>query len=351
MPADPAESPSPTEPPGTSETRLWLTASTSLLLVVCECMMLVWMLRGINLTLPMSAYALYTTRNLLPVVLAGLVAHAIYCTLRTKTPRACLRAVLRPRWLGLSLVLFGTLVLLMVFYGGLKVMVPLLNERSFDGTLWTIDSLLLFGMSPNVFFVNLLGNSYLLRAIDWAYGYFFFFSVLISFPLFLPHPDDRLRTSFIAANVMLWSAGAWLYLAVPSLGPAYRYLDVWDAVRQQVPVSMYWQKQLIENYQMVLQIPEGTIPQGFSIFRGIGAFPSLHVGFQTLFALYLGGVSFIARRLAWLLVFLTFLGSILTGWHYMVDSIAGVVLAVAIYFLMERVVLPRFGEGDSGATA
>ncbi|MDX1584905.1 MAG: phosphatase PAP2 family protein, partial [Thermoanaerobaculia bacterium] len=224
---------------------------------------------------------------------------------------------------------------------GLKVMVPLLTDRSFDQILWEVDSWLFFGFSPNIFFVNLLDNSTLLRFIDFGYGYFFFFSVFVAIPLFLPLKDDRLRTSFFVANALLWSVGAWLYFAFPSLGPAYRFHSVWDAVREQFPVSTYWQKQLLDNYQMVLRIAQGEIDPRVNLVEGIGAFPSLHVGFQALFALYLGSLSRVASRVAWLLVALTVLGSIVTGWHYMIDSVAGLALAFGCWFLMERVVLPE----------
>ena len=338
MPADLPEGPTSVVADA-QRTRLWLTAAGAFAFVCIECVVLIWLMREINLRLPLSIHVLVTMRRLLPPLAAGFVVHALFRVWRRRDA-SYLRTIARPGSIGLFLTLFGSLVLLMVFYGSLKVMVPLLNERSFDELFWRIDSVLLFGLSPNVFFVNLLDNSLLLRFIDWGYGYFFFFAVFISIPLFLPHDDDRLRVSFVTANVLLWSAGAWLYLAFPSLGPAYRFMEVWDGVREQFPVSMYWQKQLIENYQIVLRIPGGSIDPQFSMFEGIGAFPSLHVGFQTLFALYLGRISTMLGRVAWLLVGLTFLGSILTGWHYMVDSIAGLGLAIVIFLLLERFLLP-----------
>ncbi|MBW3670368.1 MAG: phosphatase PAP2 family protein [Acidobacteria bacterium] len=350
MPADPPALSQPIIHCGNATSRLWLTAAGALALVTGECIVLIWLLRGINLRLPLAAHVLQTTQGLLLTGFAGFVAHFLFSAIR-KRGRRYLRAVATPRFIGVFLMLFVTLVLLMVFYASLKVMVPLLNERIYDDFFWRIDTFLFFGMSPNVFLVNLLDHSLLLRFIDWGYGYFFLISLLTSFPLFLPHVDDRIRVSFISANVLLWSAGAWLYLTVPSLGPAYSYHEIWDSVRQQFPISTYWQKHLIDNYQLVLRIPHGTIGEGFNMFEGIGAFPSMHVGFQGLFALYLGRLSRVAGRVAWLLVFLTFLGSVLTGWHYLVDSIAGLLLAVGIFLLMERVVLPEAGENRSGETA
>ena len=333
MPADQDVRPEP------ARRRLWLVSAAALVFVIIECAVMLLLFRGINLRLPFALHLLSTTMSLLPAVGGGFLAHALVNAAR-KRGRAYLRAIIQPRFILLSLLLFSTLVLLTVFYASLKVMVPLLNGSRWDETLWRIDSSLFFGLSPNVFLVNLFDQSLLLRFVDWVYGYLFFLAVLSSFPLFIPHRDDRLRVSFITANVLLWSAGAWLYLAFPSMGPAFGYHEVWDAVREQFPVSMYWQKQLIENYQMVLRIPQGLIDPDFNMKEGIGAFPSLHVGFQTLLALYLPRLSRIAGRAAWLLVAITFLGSVLTGWHYLIDSIAGLLLAFGAFMLMERVVLP-----------
>lgn len=319
--------------------RVWLASTTCLAFVVLECAIMVLMVRRIGLALPVGWQAVSFMLSLVPAIAAGYAIHSVVHFRRGR--RDELREIFRPASLGLTLLLFASLVVLMVFYSGLKSMTPLLTDRSFDELLWRLDSALFFGMSPNVFFVNLLDQSALLRFIDFGYGYFFFAAVLVSFPLILPLRNDRFRTSFVIANVLLWSAGAWLYFAFPSLGPAYRFHEVWDAIREQFPVSTYWQGQLFDNYTMVLGIAEGRIDPALNLVEGIAAFPSLHVGFQALFALYLGGLSRVAGRAAWLLVLLTFLGSILTGWHYMIDSVAGLVLAVGIWLLVERVIFPE----------
>lgn len=332
-----------------SRKRIWTVAIGAFLLTAVQCVALVVLVRRVGLEYPVLWHVPNVALSILPPILVGFVAHALAGRFQ-RTGWDYVRAVTRPAELLLFLLLLAALILQIVFYSGLKVMVPLLTDRSFDEALWQLDSWLFLGMSPSVFFVNLLDNSILLRFIDFGYGYFFFFSALLSFPLFFPLRDARLRVSFITANMLLWCAGAWLYFAVPSLGPAYGFHQVWDAVREQFPVSTYWQKQLLDNYQLVLKIAEGTIDRELNMYEGIGAFPSLHVGFQALFALYLGRLSKMAQRVAWLLLFLTFLGSVLTGWHYLIDSIAGVVLAVGVFLLMERVVLPSPLEGTEGET-
>lgn len=337
--------------PGTSDSsRSLKVAAVVAILMGLQVLVLLGMLRSINLSLPFHWQALAYLRSLLPAVLGGYLLHLVAHALRGKG-RSYAQTVARPRHWGLTLLLVTTLTGLMIFYADLKLVVPLLSEGVRDGILWEIDAALLFGLSPNVFVLNLLDQSQLLRFIDFGYGYFFFFAVVISYPLVLPLRDDRLRTSFVAANAVLWSLGAWLYLLVPSLGPAYSFHEVWDPFRSQFPVSTYWQKQLLDNYQMVLEMGRGRIDPRLSLFEGIGAFPSLHVGFQTLFALYLGRLSRLAGRVAWLLVLLTFMGSVLTGWHYLVDSLAGLGMAYGSFWLFERVILPERPARDGSEEA
>jgi hypothetical protein len=65
----------------------------------------------------------------------------------------------------------------------------------------------------------------------------------------------------------------------------------------------------------------------FNPTRGIAAMPSLHVAAHVLFALW---IRRLARPLLLLFVLaaaLTFVGSVVTGWHFAVDGYIGALLA------------------------
>ena len=40
-------------------------------------------------------------------------------------------------------------------------------------------------------------------------------------------PERRVRIAFMNSNTLLWLTGAWIYIAVPALGHAYRFPEVW----------------------------------------------------------------------------------------------------------------------------
>lgn len=224
-------------------------------------------------------------------------------------------------------------------YGWLKIAVPLLHHRLYDETFWNIDRTLFFGFSPNVFFLDLFSHPLALRAIDWTYANVFLTSLFIGGAVVFSSPDPKLRIGFVNANATMWIIGSWLYLAFPTLAPAYRFPSVWLPLAQYLPQTQFLQRLLMTNYQNFLHIAERPAP--VSLLLGIGAFPSLHTAYEFLLFLFLRGVSRWARLLFGIFTLTIFIGSIVTGWHYLVDAVAGMVLAGLCYAAF-RVLPERF---------
>ena len=101
----------------------------------------------------------------------------------------------------------------------------------------------------------------------------------VAFAFFLSSPSRRLRYAFMTSNVFLWMAGAWLYLVIPSLGPAYRFPEVWLPYSPWFTLSHHFQVILFINYMSVVKLARGANLPVIVTF-GVAAFPSLHVGFQ-----------------------------------------------------------------------
>ncbi len=231
-------------------------------------------------------------------------------------------------------------------YGWIKIAVPLLNHRLYDQALWDLDRKLLFGLSPNVLFVNLFSHPLAMRAVDVTYANGFFLSLFIAGAFFLSVPDRRLRVGFTNANTAMWLIGAWLYVAVPALGPAYRFLDVWLPLEASLPQTQLLQRLLMTNYQTVIHLSERHAP--VNLLFGVAAFPSLHAAFEMLVFLWMRGVSRAGKLVFAILTVVIFIGSVVTGWHYLVDALAGLLLATlcwaAFRLLPER--FPRHASVD-----
>ena len=238
----------------------------------------------------------------------------------------------------LRLLFFGTM--LINTYGWIKLTVPALHPRLFDRQLWDLDRVLFFGLSPNIFFLSLFSARPVLRVFDLSYAYIFLASMFVAFGFFLSDATRRVRVGFMSGIAVMWMIGAWLYMLVPSLGPAYHFPDVWFAYSDGLQKTIFLQATLMKNYQNFLRARAGA-DVGVNILYGIAAFPSLHVAFQMFVFLWFRRLWQTGQVLFAIFVLMIFLGSVITGWHYLVDSYAGLLLAVASYWPFARVIRLR----------
>ena len=68
----------------------------------------------------------------------------------------------------------------------------------------------------------------------------------------------------------------------------------------------------------------------------MAAFPSLHVAFQTLVFLWMRRVWRWGEIVFGVFAVAILIGSLVTGWHYLIDGIAGIALAWLCYFFSAR---------------
>ena len=274
---------------------------------------------------------LSTIPSLAGYVVVGVIIRGLIAWRRNEIA-AFRRRIATPGWLTdtLRLVIAGAVMMHAYFW--IKLLIPLLHPRLYDQELWDLDRVIGFGLSPNIFFLTLFSNPLAMRAIDWSYAFVFFASLTIAFTFFLSEPSRRLRIAFAEGNTWLWLIGAWLYMALPSLGPAYRFPDVWFAYTELLPRTQHFQALLMRNYNRVLRAQGGLI-EAISLMFGIAAFPSLHVAFQTYVVLWMRRLWIYGGIVFGVFLVTIFIGSVVTGWHYLIDSIAGLVLAALMYLV------------------
>ncbi|HYM62542.1 MAG TPA: phosphatase PAP2 family protein [Thermoanaerobaculia bacterium] len=288
---------------------------------------------GVLTTLP--SIALIIGPALVIQCIAGVAIRWAVLRVRGGAAGAYLRIVRSLGWLldTLRLLLFG--VLMVHAYAWIKLVVPVLHPALYDQQLWDLDRNLFFGLSPNVFFLSLFSHPLALGTIDWTYANIFVASMNIAFAFFLSAPSRRFRVAFADGNTAMWLIGAWLYMLLPSIGPAYRFPDVWLALAPLMPRTHELQTMLIQNYQ-VMQRFGGGAGGKIEVLYGVAAFPSLHVAFQMFAVLWMRKVWRYGEVVFGVFLLFIFLGSVVTGWHYLIDSYAGLVLAIACYLPIAR---------------
>ena len=246
-----------------------------------------------------------------------------------------LREIRKPAWIVETLRLLLGAALVLHVYGWIKLAIPLVHPRLFDQQLWDLDRAIFFGISPNIFFLNLFSSHAALVTVDYTYAYIFAAGLSIVIAYFASTPSKRLQVAFITGHTIMWFTGVWLYMLVPSLGPAYRFPDVWLQYSQDLHITQNLQLTLWQNYANVLKIPHGgTAPA--NILLGIAAFPSMHVAFQMFIFLWFRRLWTWGEVLFAIFVLFIFLGALITGWHYLIDLFAGLLLAYLTWVLTSR---------------
>jgi len=129
---------------------------------------------------------------------------------------------------------------------------------------------------------------------------------------------DPRKAQFIISFMLTWAIGMALAYIFSSAGPIFtgRYDPSLAPESVRRTVGFLW-----TNYK----------DSGAQLGGGISAFPSMHVALAAWFALALR-----ARRVAWLgvaYVIGIFAGSIILGWHYAMDSVAGIAVALLAHRL------------------
>jgi len=308
-------------------------------------LILQWLMAKANLTLPMEN--LWITGKLylmtfLPPMVGAVVLGTVYSAFRGRG-KAYLKRIFSMEWIVMTVRVLILSTLVSHTYCWLKLLIPLLNSASFDARLWNIDTVMGFGLSPNVFFLHLFSYPPVLKGLDALYINVFSITLLIGNAIFTALPSTRVRMAYATGSGYLWLVGGWLYLLMPSLGPCYAYPHVWESFTTFLPRSVVLQKALLDNYNRILGIPGGTIDAGIVLVHGIAAFPSLHVASQTFIAFWVRRYSLTLGFVLMVSVGLLWLGSIVTGWHYMVDSIVGLFLGWACFAVVWKTFkIPRW---------
>jgi len=274
---------------------------------------------------------LHSFTILLPVMVIQTVIGIAIRLAVLRDRREYFQAVRSKEWLAdtARIIIFSALSV--HTYGWIKLSIPVLHPTLFDRQLWDVDQAMFFGHSPNIFFLDLFSNPLALRFFDWTYANVFVASINMASIFFLSE-TKRVRLAFTNSNTLMWLAGAWLYMLVPSLGPAYRFPTVWLPLSAMLSNTQQLQRILMTNYQHVLR------GEGVNIFLGIAAFPSLHVAFEMLVTLWIRRIWRLGAILFTAFTVIIFVGSIVTGWHYLIDAVAGLVLAGLCYlaFAIQR---------------
>ena len=246
--------------------------------------------------------------------------------------RAAMGAVRRERWtpfrigaVALAIVAFYASYLA---YRNLKSVVPLLRpEDLFDAQLADIDRVMFLGNDPATLLHSLFGTGISAHVISALY---------IAFIVFLPLSlgvalvfAERLKASlfYAAALGLNWIIGAATYLLVPALGPIYFYPQWFSDLPHTETTRL--QDLLDVRPRRVPRRPGDRHAPGDRRLRLAPHRDELHGPGRRLP---------LRSRTApeaglWIWLGITTIATVYLGWHYFIDDVAGVAVAIAALFL------------------
>jgi hypothetical protein len=214
-----------------------------------------------------------------------------------------------------------------------KVMLPVVNPKLWDEALIGIDTALFLGINPNEFFLTVFEGAP--HAVNWLLDHhyaWFIFSQGLATAWFLADPRPQRRIAFGSSVILLWILGTYSYLILPALGPVFVFEGFLPRVNAIFPMNAGTQVALLNNYESVRLLMAGE-PAHVVPFLGIAAMPSLHVAAHFFLFLWARFVDSPLRYPLLAMSTLTLIGSVATGWHYLVDGLAGMVLAAVMFAL------------------
>jgi membrane-associated phospholipid phosphatase len=261
------------------------------------------------------------------LVVLDIVVRAAWRSRKLTPSRAAMRSVRRERWTLLRGVAVGSALVSFyvtyLAYRNLKSTVPLLRPGElFDGQLADYDRALFGGNDPAALLHTLLGTGMAAEVISVAYMAFFYF-VLIALAFALVFARPRGGIFFVTALSINWGLGAGFYFLLPALGPIYAEA----ASFADLPATRVSQLQDVLLRQRLEFLGDPSAP---GVHQGIGAFASLHTSivFTAAIAAHMLRLDRRLRIGLWGLFALTTIATIYLGWHYVLDDVAGLVVAV-----------------------
>jgi PAP2 superfamily len=246
----------------------------------------------------------------------------------TRRPsREAMRQVRRERWTPARSLAAGTALLSFYLtymaYRNLKAVVPLLRPGDLvDRQLADLDRAMFAGHDPADLLHTVLGVGITTHLLSAAYAAFIVFLPLSLAIALVYSRDIRAGLFYATALSVNWVLGAASYFLLPSLGPIYYEPEAFAHLPHSEVTRL--QDMLLDQRIEFLLHPTTATPQA------IAAFASLHFSMSLTAALaaHLLGLGRRLKIALWVWLGLTTLATVYFGWHYFLDDIAGVGIAV-----------------------
>jgi hypothetical protein len=228
-----------------------------------------------------------------------------------------------------------------IVYVNLKPAVSLINQRQYDASLELIERALFGGILPTQWLIE---HSSAAAVLFWDGVYnlltlFMFLSVTIA----LHHEGIVGGSRLLLAYCIGLFVDVFFTLWIPSLGPIFVHPDWFEAMSGSNSDN-------VREFLLLTVRQYADSPGTTYAYAGISAMPSYHV------YAWICGLYYWRRLPGWLLAagillnLLNWISTVVLGWHYALDGLAGILLAVPVTWVAARVI-PEAGTQKRNRSA
>jgi membrane-associated phospholipid phosphatase len=270
---------------------------------------------------------------LLGAFLADLLPLPLY---RARFRLKALPAEIRKRWdehwtrERIMLVVMGLVFFYLTYVGyrNLKSYLPFIRGDIQDYALRDFDLLLFFGSDPGVLLQQVIGFEWIAHFLSFIYLAYLPLVPLTLTAWLVWSRNISFGYWYVTAQCLAWALGTASYYAIPSLGPAFYYVWLYSGLEHtgvtQLQDSLFYGRSEVR-----------FDPLNSDGVQSVAGFASLHVAITLVAALvahYTVRHAWI-RWSMWIFFATTVVATIYFGWHYIVDDIAGVLIAIVSVYL------------------
>jgi membrane-associated phospholipid phosphatase len=235
-------------------------------------------------------------------------------------------------WFPIFVILFA--------YITLKSIIPVVNARLYDHQFNAMDYFLFLKHYPTELSIQWIPVSWT-GLLSFGYRFYFLLNIIAFSSIYCAVSDRRIFYRMVIAFSLTYILGLSLYFCFPAQGPIYHYPDQFEVIRSPMSeTSTYeFQRSLWTVYEQVKQhTPKDfcELTKDSGVLSGIAAFPSLHIAVSCVLLYFLFRYHRVIFWLCFLPFWLMVVSTVYFGWHYVVDNIAGFILACVVLHLVKR---------------
>jgi hypothetical protein len=261
---------------------------------------------------------------------------------RGRSTREALRWFISRDWLEILLLriplALGITTSISYIHLAFKVNIPNFAPYTWDLFFAKVDNALFLGIDPWILSHQFMPDVLATSIFDTLYMIWFSIMQMSIFSVALLPPRHHLRLTFLFAFGLNWViAGAILAILFPAVGPVYMERLIGDPMFQPLTDLLAQQGETTRIRALETQ---QWLWDGYTLADvapvGISAFPSMHLAIAATCACLGFAVSRVAGLLASAFTLGILVASVHLGWHYAIDGIAGIALALVFWWVSAR---------------